>query len=153
MAFGDMGRMKRLASVVHQLAPDLQPRIDQFPPAPGFPTRAVVVDVFDGIPDVIPSLRLLAWPNGNEWRALKVVSDPETSDIRDVADFDDRTYSDESAPRWLFGAVWALLHGKIIGGIMQEFGVETMEELPNEVRQILGPVWLKGIRMQMIYES
>jgi hypothetical protein len=153
MPIGQRRRLKALATAIHRVAPELDPRIDAFEPTDVLPREGVVLDVWPGTPAIPFGMRLVCWPIGSSWRAVFVNYNPFTLDVMNINDFTDRCESDAAAPRWALGAVWALLNGKIPAGLLTAFEVQSLYDLPPEVQADLGPMKHRADRMRALYQA
>lgn len=96
---------KRARELVDTLVwdlPEMDPKLGTLPPNP------------DGIEhcaefDVLPGIKAVCFPAGDEWRGLFVQFNPGTGQVTSMMEHQLRASSDEGAPRWALQVIADIL--------------------------------------------
>lgn len=111
---------KRARELVDTLAwdlPEMEPKLGTLPPNP------------DGLEhcaefDVLPGLKAVCFPAGDDWRGLLVQFDAATGRVTSTMEHQLRASSDEDAPRWAL---------QVVADILQSAAQSAPDaELPRE---------------------
>lgn len=148
------GRLKRLATAIHNFAPDLDARVDPLPESPGMnlPREAVAVTLHVGS-EMIPGVRTLFWPDGKKWSCASLLFKPISMEGVGFSEFDEHVYTDAEAPRWAFGALMSTA-AHVGSNVLELVGAASVEDVnPLSLRAQVGVLRLLHTRMKLIYES
>lgn len=116
---------KRARELVDTLVwdlPDMDPKLGTLPPNP------------DGLEhcgefDVLPGIKAVCFPAGEQWRGLLVQYDPASGQVTSMMEHQLRASADEEAPRWALRVIADILTSAAAGAPDAELPRERLAEV------------------------
>lgn len=123
---GSVGRAerKRVSDLVGTLVwsvPEMRPRAGVLPPNPDGLAESAEFDV-------LPGIRAVLFPDGEEWRALLLQFDAEGRVIRTM-EHEQRAPDDDEAPRWAMQVLRDVLATVVAGSAPSELPRERLDRV------------------------